>query len=244
MSGSRLYDEIGNFTAVPNWAIEMGDKIGTDGLVLLMALRYHSGVNGEVFPAYDLLQVHTGLTRRRIALAIRKLEELKIIERQKRFGQSTIYRLKNLLTPTSSTPPVLMDEPPVVQQMDCISTPPVLSVVQQVHTNKTHLTRLKEQDSKESSSSEDDAARVFTAWQNGISFLNPTLTEKVGNLIDDYPCDWVLSAIDAAVEHNARTYAYVAAVLDGYKRNGYKADIRYKADKLITRIDPGTGKIL
>ena len=144
MTTSKLVDEIGSFTAVPNWAIEIGDKIGTDGLVLLMALRYHSGVNNEIFPAYDLLQEHTGLTRRRIAIAIRKLEELKIIERRRRFGQSTIYRLKNLLTTTSSTPPVLMDETPVVQQVDCISPPPVPSVVQQVHTNKTHLTRLIE----------------------------------------------------------------------------------------------------
>ena len=139
---------------MPNWAIEMGKEIGTDGLVLLLALRYHSGENKMIFPAYTLLEEHTGLNRHRIAKAIRKLEELKIIERQKRFGQSTIYRLKNLLSPTSSA-----DSAP--------------SVVPNVHTNKTHLTRPIEQE-------EDKPATPTTNFKNWQQEIMPLITRVTG----------------------------------------------------------------
>ena len=147
-----LYDEIGQFTAIPNWAIEMGSEIGTDGLVLMMALRYHSGNNGLIFPAYDTLKKHTGLSYRKIAAAIRKLEDLTIVERQKRFGKSTIYRLKNRYTPTSPATCAGLGEVTVLPQIDSSPATGVGSVLPQVQTNKTPVTRLIEQDSLENDS--------------------------------------------------------------------------------------------
>lgn len=158
---------------MPNWAIEMGKEIGTDGLVLLLALRYHSGENKMIFPAYTLLEEHTGLNRHRIAKAIRKLEELKIIERQKRFGQSTIYRLKNLLSPTSSADSALMEEPPVVPNVHSSSADSAPSVVPNVHTNKTHLTRPIEQE-------EDKPATPTTNFKNWQQEIMPLITRVTG----------------------------------------------------------------
>lgn len=138
MPPSKLVDEIGQFTVIPNWIIRLGGQIGPDGLALILALRYHSGaVDSGSFPSYDTLQSETGLTRRRIAKAIRNLESMTLLERKKRFGQSTIYTIKTRI----STDAGLMSDHSVVQGVDYSSTDAGLSVVQGVHTNKSHFNK-------------------------------------------------------------------------------------------------------
>lgn len=121
---STLFDRIGQFTTVPNSVIRLMPKIGCDGMALFVYLRYRTNSETEVaFPSYDTIQLETGLTRRRIAKAIRLMEVKKIMERKRRFGQSTLYTLVM----------------PLVQHMDYSSTASALSLVQQVHTIKTDL---------------------------------------------------------------------------------------------------------
>jgi biotin operon repressor len=140
---SKLYDEIGQFTAIPDSVIEMWPSIGVDAMALFVHLRYRTNKDSKAaFPSYSTISQETGLTRRRIALAIRSLESNGLIERQKRFGRSTVYTLK-LPKPDSSTDPGLLDEtPPVVQGVDQSSTDPGLSVVQGVHTNQIDLNQI------------------------------------------------------------------------------------------------------
>lgn len=61
---------------------------------------------------------------------------------------------------------------------------------------------------------------VFTKFQNEISMLTPKTSETVGGWIDDYPEDWIISAIDIAVENNARKPNYIDAILKRWKVDG------------------------
>lgn len=209
----KLIDEIGQFTAMPNWAIEMGETIGTDGLVLLMALRYHSGRDGLIFPDYDTLRKHSGLNRHQIARAIRQLEKLKIIERKKRFGQSTIYRVMNLLTATSSAESALLDETaPVVQDQHYSSAESALSVVPNMHSNKTHLTRSTQQE--EDDDSDSALAVIATLYEKTFGCLITAMqADKLKGWATDYGLPRVKDALEKTALNNGRSLAYTERIL-------------------------------
>lgn len=127
MGKSKLFDKIGQFTTIPNSVIELWPSIGVDGMALLVYLRYRTNSQtGDAFPSYDKITADTGLTRRRIAKAIRLLESVGLVERKRRFSASTIYTLK--MPESISTDAALMDNP--------ISTPVELPLVQQMHANQ------------------------------------------------------------------------------------------------------------
>ena len=144
---SRLSDKIGTFTAVPNSVIKLWPQIGLDGMALFLYLRFRTNNESEIaFPGYDDIRSTTGLTRNRIAQAIRSLESDGVLERKKRFGQSTIYITKI----PSSTGGGLLEDSPVVRGVDSSSTGGGLSVVQGVHANKTDLNKTKFNKTKDS----------------------------------------------------------------------------------------------
>lgn len=150
MSKSKLVDTIGQFTTVPNSVVLMIGTIGADAFALFSYFRYRGGTSGEIFPSYDDIKKNTGLSRERIANAIRSLEENQLLEKRRRFGASTIYILK-LPTPISRTGGLMENEPPessdpLVGQSDSISRTGGLSLVGQSDTNKTPLTRINQQE--------------------------------------------------------------------------------------------------
>lgn len=167
MPDARLVDTIGNFTAIPNSIIEMGRELGPDAIALFVVLRFHSGRNQTSFPSYDTIQDRTGLTRRRIAIAIRKLESSGLLERKRRFGASTVYILKMPISPAGG----LIEIEPLVQQVDCISPAGGLSLVQQVDTNKTHLTRLNKQEKDSSPTNGDASTKILSDQQRMVGAL-------------------------------------------------------------------------
>lgn len=141
----RLVDKIGHFITIPHSVMQMLAQIGPDAFTLFAYLRYRTNNETEVaFPGYDLIEKDTGLTRRRIAGAIRTLEAAGLLHRQRRFSASTIYTLllPDVATRTISTDGALMAEmaqsngsAPLVQQVHSISTAGALPLVQQVHAN-------------------------------------------------------------------------------------------------------------
>lgn len=145
---SKLSDRIGAFTTIPNSVIKLWPGIGVDGVALFVYLRYRTNSETEIaFPGYALICAETGLTRRRIALAIRSLEKAGILDRKKRFGQSTIYVLKlpriTEKDKYASSPTGGLLATPVVQHMDSSSPAYGLSVVQQVDTNKIDFNKIE-----------------------------------------------------------------------------------------------------
>jgi DnaD/phage-associated family protein len=74
------------------------------------------------------------------------------------------------------------------------------------------------------------AGAVFSHYQNNIGHITQTISEKLGEMIDEYPDDWIIEAIDIAVMNNARNMAYFKAILERWKTSG-KDNKKRKKDK-------------
>lgn len=92
---TKLIDLIGFFTTVPESVIERIPEIGTDSFCLFVYLRYRTNRRrGEAFPSYAKIQTDLGgWSSKRVSAAIKGLESAGLVERERRFGKSTIYRL-------------------------------------------------------------------------------------------------------------------------------------------------------
>jgi DnaD/phage-associated family protein len=49
------------------------------------------------------------------------------------------------------------------------------------------------------------------------------MRETLIKAVNTYTEEWVIAAIDEAVNHNARNWAYCSAILNSWKTNGFKA---------------------
>jgi len=67
---------------------------------------------------------------------------------------------------------------------------------------------------------EAQAAIVYSHFQNEICMLTPSLSEIVGDWIDEYPTDWITEAIDIAVSRSKRRPDYIAGILKNWKTEG------------------------
>lgn len=101
--------------------------------------------------------------------------------------------------------------------------------------NKQAITRILKQhnayskqlaDALEAAVSGEDANNVFAAYEQEIGMLTPIISDKVDEAVKEYSADWVLAAIQIAVENNARNWAYIEAILKRWKVDGFKSDKR------------------
>jgi hypothetical protein len=106
MSNTRLTDEWGTFSAIPNEFIDRAGDLSDQARWLFVLLRrYTNGQTGKAFPSYRVIQDRTGWTPKTIAKAVRELDHAGWIEREKTFNGPTHYILKrNPHFPTDSTP--------------------------------------------------------------------------------------------------------------------------------------------
>jgi DNA-binding MarR family transcriptional regulator len=95
--------------AAINWALNEVVDIRSTEKAILIALADRADENGECFPSYDDICRRSCATRNSVSYAIKRFEELGLIERRKRFGKSTVYALnitsstKNHTTDTRSS---------------------------------------------------------------------------------------------------------------------------------------------
>jgi DNA replication protein len=61
---------------------------------------------------------------------------------------------------------------------------------------------------------------VFTLYEQNIGPLTPLLADILRDAEKEYPADWIEEAIRIAVEHNARSWKYAAAILERWKKEG------------------------
>jgi hypothetical protein len=173
MSGKKpsdkLVDRIGQFTTIPNSVIELWSELGMDAMGLFMYFRYRSDKNDSCWPSYDCMQKDTGLSRQRISDALKVLEEKGLLERERRFSNSTVYIIKLPLIGAEKADPSplpkrkrgrsslaksatkrisisrtgrLMRKRPLVAQVDCSSNTGRLPLVAQVDTNQIHINQI------------------------------------------------------------------------------------------------------
>ena len=73
-----------------------------------------------------------------------------------------------------------------------------------------------------------DVAEVFKAYESEIGMITSFVREEVLDAIEHYPHDWIIEAIKEAAKNNVRKWSYARAILESWKVNGYKTDVRPK----------------
>ena len=61
---------------------------------------------------------------------------------------------------------------------------------------------------------------IFTLYEQNIGILTPMMAEILRDAEKAYPAAWIEEAIRIAVEHNARSWKYIAAILERWKKEG------------------------
>lgn len=198
---TKLYDKIGQFTAMPNSVIDLWHEIGTDAIGLFLYLRYRTNKEGVAFPSYNKINEDTGLSKTRISEAMKILNAFDLLEKKKRFSGSNKYFLKCPppmgvdTEDTTISPDVrLMDTkkdksmtPSVVQQSDCLSPTSGLPVVQHTDTNKINFNQTE--NNQINNVSEEKKSYKRGDIVDGILFFNKIKPSDTETDILEYPVD-------------------------------------------------------
>jgi DnaD/phage-associated family protein len=67
---------------------------------------------------------------------------------------------------------------------------------------------------------------IFRAYQQNIGVLTPMITEALREAEIADGAEWVCAAIDEAVKNNARSWKYCRAILERWRRDGFRSDTR------------------
>ena len=79
-------------------------------------------------------------------------------------------------------------------------------------------------EAEESTGYDDDLGEVITLFSNNIHPINGEIeADKLKDLLDSYTKDWLIAAIKEAAELNGRSVRYIEAILENWKKNGFKA---------------------
>lgn len=61
---------------------------------------------------------------------------------------------------------------------------------------------------------------IFELYEQNIGPLTPMVAEYLKDAEEQYPADWFLPAFQLAVEHNKRSWSYIAAILRRWQAEG------------------------
>ncbi len=61
---------------------------------------------------------------------------------------------------------------------------------------------------------------IFALYEQNIGLLTPMISEELKEAEREYPADWIEEAFREAVEHNARNWKYIRAILERWKSEG------------------------
>lgn len=94
MANTKLTDEWGSFTAVPNEFIANAVHLSDHARWMFVLLRFHTNSKtGTAFPSYDQIKAQTGWAYNTIAKAVKELEADGWLARKKQFSGTTHYTL-------------------------------------------------------------------------------------------------------------------------------------------------------
>jgi len=66
-------------------------------------------------------------------------------------------------------------------------------------------------------------ANVFATYESNIGLLTPMISEALKEAEQTFSAEWVTAAIEEAVRSNARSWNYCEAILNRWRREGFKA---------------------
>ena len=76
-------------------------------------------------------------------------------------------------------------------------------------------------------------AAISVVYEQNIGILTPIVAEKLKWICDTFPEGWFQAAVKEALDHNARSLAYITSILERWSREGFKSKKNEK---------PGQGK--
>lgn len=68
-----------------------------------------------------------------------------------------------------------------------------------------------------------DVGELCREYEANLGVLTPMIVERIGDLTDRYPRDWISTALREAVAHEARNLKYVEAILSRWRRDGFQS---------------------
>lgn len=74
-----------------------------------------------------------------------------------------------------------------------------------------------------------DFAEIAKVYQAEIGIITPFVREDMEDAMGRYPRDWIIEAIKEAAAQNVRKWKYAESILQSWKVNGFKADMRNKS---------------
>lgn len=83
---------------------------------------------------------------------------------------------------------------------------------------------------------------VFREYEANIGAMTPMIADRIGDLIDHYPRDWISAAFREAVAHEARNLKYVEAILKRWKTDGFRSSSKQKQNGRKPRDNPSQDK--
>ncbi|MDP6793572.1 MAG: DnaD domain protein [Anaerolineales bacterium] len=76
---------------------------------------------------------------------------------------------------------------------------------------------------------------IFTLYEQNIGALTPLIADELLDAERNFPANWLKEAVRTAVENNARSWRYVLAILERWKREGKDDHGKGRADTEKTR---------
>ena len=76
---------------------------------------------------------------------------------------------------------------------------------------------------------------IFKRYENTVGIITSPIADKLRLAEKEYPELWINRAFDISAEQNKRSWAYVCAILERWRNNGYDGDKRNGKSKVIDR---------
>ncbi|MBZ0291881.1 MAG: DnaD domain protein [Anaerolineae bacterium] len=92
-----------------------------------------------------------------------------------------------------------------------------------VGVRKHQRITLKEKPTQEKPEEEDSSAavaKVSQVYEQNIGTLTPMIADSIKDWCQDMPSDWIVEAVQIAVEQNKRSWAYITKILGRWHREG------------------------
>jgi DnaD/phage-associated family protein len=61
---------------------------------------------------------------------------------------------------------------------------------------------------------------IFTLYEENIGALTPAIADRLKAAKDEYLYEWIVEAIEIAIENNVRRWNYITAILERWKQEG------------------------
>ncbi len=65
-----------------------------------------------------------------------------------------------------------------------------------------------------------DRPNIFVLYEQNIGTLTPLISEELKEAEREYPADWIVEALQIAVDNNKRSWSYVRKILERWKDEG------------------------